>query len=346
MNIAIALQGLATFSWLLVVGVIALAVVRASRAHPLKGATTMVIVLIILAVALSTVSAGLVFIQPDERGVVVSALQEKGYRDQPLQPGLRWVIPFAENVRLYSISRQTYTMSVASTEGDVLGDDSIRARTKDGQEVFIDASVIFAIDPDKVVTLHIDWQNRFQDEVVRPLSRGIVRDLASQYGVEEIVSTKRIELELSITQELERKFAENDLLMVDFVLRDIHFSEEYAVAVEQKQIAEQTALQAQFVVQQKKQEAEQARQVAQGQADSVVIQAKGAAEARLIGADAEAKSLEIISTILQNNPDLLTYQYITKLSPEIQVMLLPNDSPFLVPVTGFANSLIYSKYSI
>jgi len=332
MNIAIALQGLATFSWLLVVGVIALAVVRASRARPIKGVSTMVIVLIILAVVLSTVSAGLVFIQPDERGVVVSAVQSKGYRDVPLQPGLRWVIPFAENVRLYSISRQTYTMSVATTEGDVLGDDSIRARTKDGQEVFIDASVIFAIDPDKVVTLHIDWQDRFQDEVVRPLSRGIVRDLASQYGVEEIVSTKRIELELSITQELEKKFAENDLIMVDFVLRDIHFSEEYAVAVEQKQIAEQTALQAQFVVQQKKQEAEQARQIAQGQADSVVIQAKGAAEARLIQAEAEAKSLEIISTILQDNPDLLTYQYITKLAPEIQVMLLPNDSPFLFPL--------------
>jgi len=332
MNIAIALQGLATFSWLLVVGVIVLAVARASKAHPIKGASTMVIVLIILAVALSTVSAGLVFIQPDERGVVVSAVQEKGYRDEPLQPGLRWVIPFAENVQLYSISRQTYTMSVATIEGDILGDDSVRARTKDGQEVFIDASVIYAIDPMKVVMLHIDWQNRFRDEVVRPLSRGIIRDLASQYGVEEIVSTKRLELENSITDELVKKFSENDLIMVDFVLRDIHFSEEYAAAVEQKQIAEQTALQAEFIVQQKKQEAEQARQVAQGKADSVVIEAKGAAEARLIQAEAEAKALETISTILQNNPDLLTYQYITKLAPEIQVMLLPNDSPFLFPL--------------
>jgi len=249
-----------------------------------------------------------------------------------LQPGLRWVIPFAENVQLYSISRQTYTMSVATIEGDILGDDSVRARTKDGQEVFIDASVIYAIDPMKVVMLHIDWQNRFRDEVVRPLSRGIIRDLASQYGVEEIVSTKRLELENSITDELVKKFSENDLIMVDFVLRDIHFSEEYAAAVEQKQIAEQTALQAEFIVQQKKQEAEQARQVAQGKADSVVIEAKGAAEARLIQAEAEAKALETISTILQNNPDLLTYQYITKLAPEIQVMLLPNDSPFLFPL--------------
>lgn len=332
MNIAIALQGLATFSWLLVVGVFVLAVVRASRARPLKGASSMVIVLIILAVALSTVSAGLVFVQPDERGVVVSALQEKGYRDVPLEPGLRWVIPFAENVRLYSISRQTYTMSVMASEGDIAGDDSILARTKDGQEVYIDASVIYAIDPVNVVQLHIDWQDRYEDEVVRPLARGIIRDMASRYGVEEIVSSKREELVVNISGELKKKFTENDLIMVDFVLRNIHFSEEYAAAVEQKQIAEQTALQAGFTVEQKKQEAEQARQVAQGQADSVVIQAKGAAESRLIEAEAEAKALEIISVILQNNPDLLTYQYITKLAPEIQVMLLPNDSPFLFPL--------------
>lgn len=332
MNIAIALQGLATFSWLLVVGVIVLAVVRASRAHPLKGASSMIIVLIIFAVALSTVSAGLVFIQPDERGVVVSAVQEKGYRDLPLEPGLRWVIPFAETVQLYSISRQTYTMSVMASEGDIAGDDSILARTKDGQEVYIDASVIYAIDPKNVVQLHIDWQNRYENEVVRPLARGIIRDMASRYGVEEIVSSKREELVVSITSELEKKFTENDLIMVDFVLRNIHFSEEYAAAVEQKQIAEQTALQAGFTVEQKKQEAEQARQVAQGKSDSVVIESKGAAEARLIEAEAEAKALEIISTILQNNPDLLTYQYITKLSPEIQVMLLPNDSPFLFPL--------------
>ena len=109
------------------------------------------------------------------------------------------MIPFAEQVKTYPISRQTYTMSVAPSEGTVYGDDSIRARTKDGQEVFVDASVIYSLDPNKVVNLHIDWQDRYQDEVVRPLTRGIIRDMASQYGVEEIVSTKRVEMEALVT---------------------------------------------------------------------------------------------------------------------------------------------------
>ncbi|MFN2215408.1 MAG: SPFH domain-containing protein [Anaerolineales bacterium] len=329
MNIAVVLQGLATLSWVVLVGIIALTVVRASRGRPLKGAVSIIVATLAFALILTTVSAGLVFIQPDERGVVISAVQEKGYRENELQPGLRWVIPFVENVRVYKISRQTYTMSIAAAEGDIFGDDSILARTKDGQEVIIDASVIYSVDPTKVVSLHIAWQDRYQNEVVRPLARGIIRDMASQYGVEEIISSKRLELVDKITKELSAKFAENDLVMVDFVLRNIHFSDEYAAAVEQKQIAEQTALQAQFVVEQKKQEAEQARQIAQGKADSVVIEAKGNAEARLIEAEAESQALGYIAEVIQDNPDMLTYQYISKLSPAIRVMVVPSDAPYL-----------------
>ena len=60
------------------------------------------------------------------------------------------------------------------------------------------------------------------------------------------------------------KLAANGLIMYDFILRNITFSPEYAASVEQKQIAEQLAQQAKFVVEQRKQEAEQARQVCPG----------------------------------------------------------------------------------
>jgi regulator of protease activity HflC (stomatin/prohibitin superfamily) len=192
--------------------------------------------------------------------------------------------------------------------------------------------VIYSIDPTMVVPLHINWQDRYQDNVVRPLARGIIRDMASQYGVEEIVSSKRGEMEAKITAELFKKLGDNELLLTDFILRDLHFSDQYAAAIEQKQIAEQLAQQAAFVVQQRKQEAEQARQTAQGQADSAVIASKGAAEARLINAQAESKALLLIAEALKGKPELLTYQYITKLSPNIQAMLLPNNAPFLFPL--------------
>jgi regulator of protease activity HflC (stomatin/prohibitin superfamily) len=118
--------------------------------------------------------------------------------------------------------------------------------------------------------------------------------------------------------------------MIDFVLRNIQFSPEYAASVEQKQIAEQQAQQAAFVVQQRQQEAQQAREVAKGQADAAVTVAEGNAKSRIIQAEAEAKALELIQKALQDNPELLTYQYITKLAPNIQAMLLPSNSPFIM----------------
>ena len=343
MSITIVISMIAGLSWILVVGLLVVSVVRASRRQSIKGTLTAFVISAVLALLLTTVSKGLVFVQPDERGVVISAIDQKGYRQDALQPGLRWIVPYAENVKFYTISKQTYTMSSSAQEGQVVGDDSIRARTKDGQEVFIDSSVIFSVDPTKVVNLHIAWQGRYEEEVVRPLARGIIRGAASQYGIEEIVSTKRLELEENITSELEAKLGENDLLLTDFVLRDIHFSPEYAAAVEQKQIAEQQAQQAAFVVQSKKQEAEQVRQTAQGAADAaviasegqakaIVIQANAEAEARLVQANAEAKALELIAQALAANPDLLTYNYIEKLAPGIQVMLVPNDNPYLLPL--------------
>ncbi|MEI8132575.1 MAG: prohibitin family protein [Leptolinea sp.] len=334
MDIAALVTLISAVAWLAAIGLIGFFIMMASRGKPVSKGGIILLLVVIVAVALSTISAGLVFIDPDQRGVVISAVAPKGYRELALTPGLHWVIPFAENVVQYPISRQTYTMSIAPNEGQVQGDDSITARTSDGQEILVDASVIYAIDPDQVVKVHILWKNRYGDELVRAQARGVIRDVVSQYTVVEVVTTKRFEMAETLRGTMEKKLGDNGLVLIDFILRNITFSPEYAASVEQKQIAEQTAQQAKLIVEQKRQEAEQARQVAQGSADAAVIASRGAAEARVIQAQAEAQSLELISKALAANPSLLSYQYITKLSPTIQTMLLPSNAPFVIPLPG------------
>jgi regulator of protease activity HflC (stomatin/prohibitin superfamily) len=329
MNIATLFSTLVVIVWLITIGMLVVAVVRSSRGRPIRNARGIILIMAVVSVVLSILSQGLVFINPQERGVVISAMSPKGYREEALQPGLRWVIPFAETVVRYPISRETYTMSIASAEGAIQGDDSITARTADGQEIYVDASVIYAIDPAKVVQVHINWQDRYAENLVRPQTRGIIRDAVSQFGVQDVISAKRTDMVKMISDNLSKKLSDNGLIMVDFVLRNITFSPEYAASVEQKQIAEQKAQEAKLTVEQKRQEAEQARQTAQGAADANVIRAKGEAEARLVEAEAEAKALEMISEALKGKPELLTYQYITKISPNVQVMYLPSNSPFV-----------------
>ena len=331
MNISTLTQGLVVFAWIAVILAAVVIIMRASRNQPTKGGGRIVLILGLIAFGFTLISEGLVFVSPQDRAVVISAFSPKGYREEALTPGLHWIIPFAETTVSYPISRQTYTMSVTPGEGAVKGDDSVVARTSDGQEISIDASVIYQVDPNKVVPVHINWQTRYTDELVRPQSRGIIRDTIAQYSVDEVLTSKRSEMIQTITDNLASKLTSNGLVLVDFVLRNISFSKEYAASIEQKQIAEQQALQAKLVVESKRQEAEQARQTAQGAADAAVIRAKGDAQSRLISADAEAKSLDLIAQAIKDNPGLLNYQYITKLSPNLQVMLVPSNSPFLLP---------------
>lgn len=332
MQITILVSALAAFSWLVVVAFLALAVLRSRQGKKTRGAITGIIIAVIAGVLLSTVSAGLVFVQPQERGVVISAIAPDGYRKDVMQPGLRWVIPYAENVKTYSISKETYTMSIAHLEGEVQGDDSIAARTADGQEVYIDASIIFSLNPAEVLNVHIIWQDRYVEGLVRPTVRGVIRDAVSQFRVNEVYSTRRDELKLQMEEEMRAAMEKNGLILSDFVLRNITFTPEYAASIEQKQIAEQLAQQAEYIVEQRRQEAEQARQVAEGTKDAAILAAEGRAESVVIEAKAEAEALQLIAEVLAANPQLLNYRYIEKLAPGIEVMLVPNDNPYLLPL--------------
>lgn len=348
MNLTTIVSALATLSWLGVLGAIAYVVSRTARGQRAVGGITMIIVVVVVAVALNATAAGLVFVPPDQMGVVISALPgQEGVRQEPISPGLQWVVPFFENVIFYSISTQTYTMSIAPSEGQITGDDSVESRTSDGQIVYVDASVIFKINPARVVQdIHIQWQaGLYVDLLVRPQVRGIIRDAVSRFGVEQVYSESRPELTLQIHEELAVIFEENGLILVDFVLRNIGFSPEYSASIERKQIQSQEREQAAILTSQRTEEANQAVAIAQGQANSEVARATGAAEAlviaaqaeanaRLIIAEAEAQALILLGAAIAENPDVLLLEYINKLTENITVMLLPSDNPFLFPLPG------------
>lgn len=320
MDIALIVRLIAAISWFIAFSLIVVTAMRGSQTQPSRGLGITIIGIVVISIFLTVGGVGVIFVQPSDRGVVTSAFEPGGYRVKPLEPGLHWVFPFAETVSMYNISRRTYTMTSAKGEGAKKGEDAVPALTKDRQLVKIDASIIYSLDPEQVVNINILWQSRFEENVVRPVSRSVILDAVSQYTADDLISGKRFELEKRITDTIREKFSNQSLILSEFVLRDMTFTPEYAAAIEQKQIAEQQALQAKLLVEQKRQEAEQARQVAEGQADARVIQA-----------EAEAKALALIAQMIKENPDLLTYQYISKLAPNVQVMLVPSNAPYILP---------------
>ena len=209
----------------LIIGGIALAVNNAAnRRRPTPG-VLIAVAGAAIAVIFFTVSAGVVQVNANEVAVVYQPFSgdptEGRLSKEPLGPGIHIIIPGLNVPTLYSTRLDTYTMSGVSAEGRLSGDDSIKGRTKDGQQVDLDVSIIYGVNPKKVNALHLKWQNRFEDQFVRPTSREAAREVASAFSVEEIYGEKRAELKSRLIENLTPKFEANGLLLSDVLIRNI-----------------------------------------------------------------------------------------------------------------------------
>ncbi len=295
-----------------------------------------IIISFLLVMSISLLSASLVFLEPQETGVVISIVSPDGYRQQPLRSGLHWIVPLAERVQRYPIYWQNFTMSTDPLEGSKVGNDAIAARTSDGQAVYVDSSIIYRLDPNEVIRVHIDLQDRYVDDFIRPLLRGTIRTEVSQFTAEEVNSSKRKDLEKSLEDQIRQALSDKGFVLDRFLLRNIAFSTQYASAIEQKQIAEQERIQKEYQAEQMRKLAEGQRDKykieAQGKADATVLEGEAQAKVILLKAQAQAEALRLLNEILGKNRDLITYQYVEKIAPGIKVMLVPNNNPFILPI--------------
>jgi regulator of protease activity HflC (stomatin/prohibitin superfamily) len=274
--------------------------------------------------ALTLVKASLVFVYPQEAGVVVSMFSQDGVRQQPLRGGLHWVVPLAERLAVYPLYWQTYEMSRLPTEN--LSGDTVMVRTRDGQEVILDSTIIFRVDPGHVVSMHVQWQDRYLRQFVHPMLRGVLRDEVSRYTAEELNSFDRTELIAEMESQLRKAGEKNGLIVSAFLLRNLAFLKGYAESVEQKQIAlerQQTRVyQAKRIEALARGREQRIKLLAAARAQAIVVKAGARKQARIIRKKADAEALHLVKGALKDYPHMLTCRYIDQLSPERAVMII------------------------
>lgn len=327
----------ALFGFLLLIGGVALIVLSSSQGRPPRGGFLMASIGLVIGLVFSVISQSVVIVQPNEIAVVFNTLT--GKLEEPRRAGTNLVLPVVQQAVIYPIDQQEYTMSGISGEGALTGDDAVRARTTDGQEVQMDVTILYSINSEgeNVNIIHQRWQNRYEDDFIRPTTRGFIRDVVSQFRADEIYGLQRTEMEDSIQSALANRMAEEGLLMSDLLVRDINFSQQFTEAIERAQIAEQDANQARLRVQQIQQEAEQARAQAEGARDAEIARAEGSAQSIVLRARAEAEGLRLVSEQIAANPALIQYQYVQNLSDNVSLVLVPSTSPFLFDFQSLAD---------
>ena len=212
-------------------------------------------------------------------------------------------------------------MSGNPNEGARAGNDQVAARSVDGQEVFMDVTILFRVPTENVNRIHQDWNgSSYQEVFIRPTVRSVVRDVVSSYQAEEIYGLKRDDLQAQIEAELAAKMLDRGFELSNVLLRNISFSADFTQAIEDKQIEEQKLAQAETAAQRREAEAK-------GNANAAIETARGDAESRLVQARADQ---------LAANPNLLQYIYIQALAPNINLALIPSNTPFLFDSSTFA----------
>jgi prohibitin 2 len=328
---------------------IGLVVVNASQGRPVRGGVMMALFGILVGLLFTVISQGIVIVQPTERGVVFNVV-DGTLQEPPLEPGTHIVIPILQEVTIYPVSQQEYTMSDVAAEGRVQGQDAVVARTKDGQEVRLDVTVLYGLDPAQVNEVHKRWQKNYEEKLVRPLARNLVRTVVAGYQAAEIygepgatttatdqfptesgLTRGRAEMEAEITATVKEEFAKEGIILTGLLIRAINFSDEFSIAIENKVIELQKLDQAKI-------EAERVQTQAMGEANAKIEQARGDAQAIIAKAEAQAKALELISAQIAANPSLIQYQYIQNLSDNVSLILVPTNSPFLFDMASLADA--------
>jgi prohibitin 2 len=235
---------------------------------------------------------------PVGHALVIFNTVTRGFR--VARQGITFVPPFVSATQMYDLRRLEYTMSSAQGEGrksDV--DDSLWSPTQEGLQVGIDLTVWHHLDPAHVADIHQRIGPDYEDKIIRPAVRSVIRLVISEYPVMDVYSSRRAVIQDEINRKI-KALVEKDGFMIDeVVLRDVRFTPEFTKAIEAKQIAQQSAEQMKYTLEKEQKEAERK-----------VIEAQG-----------RANAIEVINKALAQNPNYIKYLYVDKLSDKISVII-------------------------
>ena len=185
-----------------------------------------------------------------------------------LKSGFHVINPFTTLIRM-NTRTQAYTMSAMAREGKVRGDDAIQALTKEGLRVKLDLTVWYKIDPVKAGEIYEKIGLEYEDKIVRPAVRTVIRDITSRFTTEDIYSEKRPQVTAAIQEDTEKMLEERGIICEKVLVRNVALPDKVRDAIDAKLAAEQEALKMEFVLKKAEKEAEvkvvEARGIAQAQ---------------------------------------------------------------------------------
>ena len=179
-------------------------------------------------IAFIAIMSSFSIIETGERGVVLR-LGEYKYT---MNEGLNFKAPFIDSVYKMQIRDKSYNSDV-------------EVSSKDMQTIKISSSLVYSLDSQKVGDIYRRYGNNIESTIIKPTVAEVINATIAQYPIEEFVS-KRDEISKKIMGTIRTRLSDIGIDIKSFLITNHDFSDDYNKAIEQKKIAEQAAITAEY----------------------------------------------------------------------------------------------------
>ena len=231
----------------------------------------------------------------NEVGVLVCKIalgcEGKGVQTITYPPGsTNFFAPFIRDFYTFDTSVQPLAMTASAEGGDRKVKDDLQFKTIDGNDVYMDVTIQWAIDATKAPELleNIGTSTEeVKERLVRPMARTLIRDVMNELTSESIYNAdKRTQKAQEAERVLNEVLGPHGIRVTQVNVGAYRFNAEYQQIIQNRKLAEAQAEQLKSETQSAEEEAKRNLETARGKVASAIAAAQGELNQVKLGADA------------------------------------------------------------
>lgn len=208
-----------------------------------------------LAAAGSVIPLVIYNVDGGHRAVIFDRFQ--GVKSTVIGEGTHFIIPWVQRPIIYDIRSKPRNIPVITA-------------SKDLQNVNITLRILVRPQADLLPKIYMNLGSDYEERVLPSITTEVLKGVVAQFDASELITQREL-VSQRVNEELTKRANSFGILLDDIALTQISFTSEFSAAVEAKQVAQQEAERARFLVERAEQQKMAAVVSAEGDSEAAIL---------------------------------------------------------------------------